>query len=86
MALFCFVGRIDMITEGIKIMCIGMGTVFVMLGALVAATVISAGIIARMSPPAAPGVSEDQGPAVGERRSGGIAAAIMAAVTRFRKS
>jgi sodium pump decarboxylase gamma subunit len=68
-----------MILEGIKIMIIGMGTVFVMLATLIVATVIASRIIA-----AFPGDHPEAHPSGGEKGKP-LAAIITAAVALFRK-
>jgi Na+-transporting methylmalonyl-CoA/oxaloacetate decarboxylase gamma subunit len=67
-----------MIVEGLKIMLLGMGTVFVMLGTLVLSTVVASRIISATGH----GPDEQAGTAGTDRT---IAAAIAAAITRFRR-
>jgi len=49
-----------LIDQGITLMLVGMGTVFVFLTLLVAAMTAMAGIIRRFTPPAADGVSDEE--------------------------
>ena len=72
-----------MIFEGLKIMILGMGTVFIMLITLIITTMIASRIIAAFE-----GASTDQtGTHVGMHDAGNkpLAAIIAAAVTLFRK-
>jgi len=68
-----------MILEGLKIMVLGMGTVFVMLTTLIIATMIASRVIAAFE-----GAPSDQ---VGTNDAGGkpLAAIITAAVALFRR-
>jgi len=60
--------------QGLTLMLVGMGTVFVFLSSLVAAMSLMAAIVKRMTPAAAPAVASDE-----------EIAAITAAITRHRK-
>lgn len=58
--------------QGVTLMLVGMGTVFVFLTLLVVAMTVMAGIIRRLTPPVADGVSDEE------------IAAITAAIARHR--
>lgn len=60
-----------MLNQGIMLMLVGMGTVFLFLTALVAATSLMSRLIVRLQPPAADGQAEE-------------IAAISAAITKHR--
>lgn len=68
-----------MILEGIKIMILGMGTVFIMLATLIAATMIASRVIVAFT-------SGDEGAPPSSGKTGGkpLAAVIAAAVAKFR--
>lgn len=72
-----------MLTDGLQIMIVGMGTVFLLLAILVFATMGAARIIraveAKWPPNAAPTTVG------GARPKGGVAAAIAAAIARFQQ-
>lgn len=67
-----------MISEGLKIMLLGMGTVFIMLGTLVVSTIIASRIIAAV------GHSPDEHDRVRDNDKT-IAAVISAAIMKFRR-
>ena len=69
-----------MILEGIKIMILGMGTVFVMLATLIVATMIASRLISAFS-----SAHEGKPPTPGHENNKSLAAIITAAVTLFRK-
>ncbi len=72
-----------MLIDGLQIMVVGMGTVFLLLAILVFATMAAARIIrfaeVRWPPSAAPATDG------GTRPKGGVAAAIAAAIARFQQ-
>ena len=69
----------DLLAQGIELMLVGMGTVFVFLTALVLATSLMSSIVIRRQPPDAPMPSAASGPTDEE------VAAISVAIDQYRR-
>ncbi len=69
----------DLLAQGIELMLVGMGTVFVFLTALVLATSLMSSLVVRRQPPEAPTSPATGGPSEEE------VAAIAAAINQYRR-
>ena len=69
----------NLLAQGIELMLVGMGTVFVFLTALVVATSLMSAMVMRRQPPEAPTAPPGAGPTEEE------VAAISAAINQYRR-
>ena len=69
----------DLLAQGIELMLVGMGTVFVFLTALVVATSLMSAVVMRRQPPEAPKTPPGAGPTEEE------IAAITVAIDQYRR-
>ncbi len=69
----------NLLAQGIELMLVGMGTVFVFLTALVVATSLMSAMVMRRQPPEIPAAPTDAGPTEEE------VAAIAAAIDQYRR-
>ncbi len=70
----------DLLAQGIELMLVGMGTVFVFLTALVAATSLMSALVMRRQPP-----ETSAGPATGVGPTEEEVAAIAVAIDQYRR-